>query len=119
MIDGVHAIIYTPQADEVRAFVRDILGWPGVDAGAGWPIFAMPPAELAIHPAEAWRHELYLLCDDLEAIIAVLAGKGVSLAEPVAERDWGRLTAIALPGGGRLGLYQPYHPRPVHGPGSA
>ena len=111
MITGLHTIIYSPQAEAVRAFVRDVLDPPAVDAGGGWLIFAMPPAELAVHPADAARSELYLMCDDIDATITELAGKGVRCA-PVTEERWGRLTAIPLPDGAEIGLYQPLHPLP-------
>lgn len=113
MITGVHAIVFTPAAEQVRAFFRDTLGLPNVDTGGGWLIFALPPAELAVHPAEAPRHEIYLMTDDLEASVARLAEHGVALARPIAELDWGRVTAIALPGGTELPLYQPTHPSPL------
>ncbi len=105
MISGVHAIIYSPAADEVRAFFRDTLGLPFVDAGDGWLIFALPPAELAVHPAEASHHAIYLLCDDLDATVAALQAKGVRLSEPITEQAWGRLAAIALPDGSEIALY--------------
>ena len=112
MISGVHAIVFSPAADEVRAFIRDTLDLPFVDAGDGWLIFALPPTELAVHPAEASRHEIYLLCDDLDTTVAALEAKGVRLAQPITEQSWGRLTAIALPDGSEIGIYQPTHPRP-------
>ena len=112
MISGVHAIVFSPAAEEVRAFFRDTLGLPSVDAGDSWLIFALPPAELAVHPAEASRHEIYLLCDDLDATVAALEAKGMRLAQPITEQAWGRMTALALPGGSEIGLYQPTHPRP-------
>ena len=112
MISGVHAIIYSPAADEVRAFFRDTLGLGHVDAGSGWLIFALPPAELAVHPADGSRHEIYLLCDDLDATVADLAAKGVPLARPITEQSWGRLTAVALPDGSEIAIYQPTHLRP-------
>jgi catechol 2,3-dioxygenase-like lactoylglutathione lyase family enzyme len=114
MISGVHAIVFSPAAEVVRAFFRDTLGLPYVDAGEGWLIFALPPAELAVHPADESRQEIYLLCDDLDATVAELATKGMGLARPICEQAWGRLTAIALPGGTEIALYQPTHPRPVH-----
>ena len=113
MISGVHAIVFSRAADEVRTFVRETLGLPFVDAGDGWLIFALPPAELAVHPAEASRHEIYLLCDDLEAMVAALEAKGIRLAQPITAQAWGRLTAIALPDASEIGLYQPSHPRPI------
>jgi predicted enzyme related to lactoylglutathione lyase len=113
MINGVHALIYSKQADDVRAFFRDVLGWQSVDAGGGWLIFAAPPAELAVHPAEESSHELYLMCDDLSRTVADLESKGVSLARPVTEEPWGRVTALELPGGSVLGLYEPSHPTAI------
>ena len=112
MITGLHAILYSPDADKVRAFLRDVLGLKSVDAGHGWLIFAAPPAELAAHPSEPGEkphHEFYLMCDDLQATIKDLADKGVQCSE-VTEARWGSSTAIHLPGGGELGLYQPKHP---------
>lgn len=111
MIDGIHAILYTPDADALRAFLRDVLELPSVDAGGGWPIFALPPAEVAAHPAEQPGVELYLMTSDLEATTAALQAKGIALG-PVTEQRWGVVTTIALPGGGELGLYEPRHPRP-------
>ena len=114
MITGVHAIIYSEEAQAAREFFRDVLGWDSSDAGNGWLIFALPPAELAVHPAAgADRHELYLMCDDLDTTIAELRGKGVEIVEEVAEQRWGRTTAIGIPGGGRIALYEPAHPSPL------
>ena len=112
MISGVHAIVFSPAAEAVRAFFRETLGFPFVDAGNGWLIFALPPAELAVHPAETSRHEVYLLCDDLDVTVAMLEAKGVRLAQPIIEQSWGRVTALALPDGSEIGLYQPAHLRP-------
>ena len=112
MITGLHAILYSPDADKVRAFLRDALGLKSVDAGHGWLIFAAPPAELAAHPTEGGekpRHELYLMCDDLKATMKELSAKGVTCSE-ITEARWGSITSIHLPGGGELGLYQPKHP---------
>lgn len=111
MITGLHTIIYSEKADEIRAFFRDVLQYPSSDAGGGWLIFAMPPAELAVHPAGESKHELYLMCDDVDATIADLAAKGVRCG-PVTDEGWGRLTTIQLPDGAELGLYQPLHPLP-------
>ena len=113
MITGMHALLYSRDADATRALVRDVLGFSSVDAGHGWLIFALPPAELGIHPVEEGvegRTELYLMCDHLESTITELRGKGVELARPVSDQGWGRVTAIRLPGGGELGLYEPRHP---------
>jgi catechol 2,3-dioxygenase-like lactoylglutathione lyase family enzyme len=116
VITGVHAIVYSRDAEADRAFFRDVLGWPYVDAGEGWLIFAQPPAELAVHPIEGPdRHEVYLLCDDVQATVAELAEKGVEFTEPVADRGFGLLTHLRLPGGGLLGLYEPRHASPLSG----
>jgi catechol 2,3-dioxygenase-like lactoylglutathione lyase family enzyme len=110
MIFGAHVIIFSKDAEADRAFFRDILNFKSVDAGHGWLIFALPPAEAAVHPAEDGpRHEFYLMCDDLEAEMAALKAKGVVLAK-VENARWGSVTKIALPGGGQVGLYQPKHP---------
>ncbi|WP_225769465.1 VOC family protein [Inquilinus sp. Marseille-Q2685] len=112
MLTGLHVVIYTRYAEADRAFFRDVLGLASVDAGDGWLIFAAPPAEIACHPAEANdRHEVFLMCDDLTAEISRLGKKGVDCA-PVSDEGWGLLSAIHLPGGGRLGLYEPRHPVP-------
>jgi predicted enzyme related to lactoylglutathione lyase len=113
MITGVHALIYSPDAERVRAFLRDVLGWPSVDAGGGWPIFAMPPSEIAVHPTHdngGAHQELYLMCEDVDATVAELAKRGVELARPIEQQPWGAATAIRLPGGGEIGLYEPRHP---------
>ena len=116
MINGVHGIIFSEDAEALRAFLADVLGFSSVDAGGGWLIFALPPAELAAHPAdEGGRHELYLMCDDIEKTIEELEAKGVEFSGPVSDQGFGRLTAIKLPGGGELGLYQPKHPTPPRG----
>jgi catechol 2,3-dioxygenase-like lactoylglutathione lyase family enzyme len=113
VINGAHTVIYTKDAERLRAFFRDVLELPSVDAGGGWLIFALPPAELAAHPSDATpRHELYLMCDDIEATTAELAAKGVDFSGPVSDAGFGLLTAIRLPGGGELGLYEPRHPVP-------
>lgn len=110
MISGVHAIIYSKQAEQLREFFRDILKYPSVDAGGGWSIFALPPAELAMHPAEDSYHELYLMCDDVHALTKTLQSKGIELAMPIADRGWGLVTRLKLPSGDQIGLYQPKHP---------
>jgi catechol 2,3-dioxygenase-like lactoylglutathione lyase family enzyme len=113
MITGIHALLYSKDADATRALFRDVLGFTAVDAGHGWLIFALPPAELGIHPegedGEA-HSELYLMCDDVDSTVAELRTKGVETVRPVSDQGWGRVTAIALPGGGELGLYEPRHP---------
>ena len=110
MISGAHVIVYSQDAEEDRAFFRDVLGFKSVDAGHGWLIFALPPAEAAFHPAEKnGLHELYFLCDDLKAEMDSLAKKGVKCSKVHQER-WGSITKVPLPGGGEIGLYQPKHP---------
>ena len=113
VITGVHAIVFSADAEKVRAFFADVLGLPSVDAGGGWLIFALPPAELAVHPAEGdGRHELYLMCDDIHATLAELRGKGVAVARDVSDQGWGLLAAIRLPDGTEFPIYQPRHPSP-------
>ena len=110
MISGAHVIVYSKDAEADRDFFRDVLGFASVDAGHGWLIFALPPAEAAVHPAENNnRHELYFMCDDLKAEISALHQKGVECSK-VQEERWGSITKIQLPGGGEVGLYQPKHP---------
>jgi predicted enzyme related to lactoylglutathione lyase len=109
-INAVHALIYSSKADEVRAFLRDVIGWPHVDDGQGWLIFAMPPAEVGVHPTDGpTTHELYLMCDDIEATMADLGAKGVEFTQPVSDQGWGLVTGIKLADGSTLGLYQPRH----------
>jgi catechol 2,3-dioxygenase-like lactoylglutathione lyase family enzyme len=109
MISGAHIVVYSKNAESDRAFFRDILGFKSVDAGHGWLIFALPPAEAAFHPSEDDVHELYFMCDDLKTEVASLAKKGVACSE-VEEARWGSITKIQLPSGGKVGLYQPRHP---------
>lgn len=108
MINGAHVIIYSPDAEADRAFIRDVLGFPGVDAGGGWLIFQLPPAEVAVHPAEGPSHELYLMCDDIEQTLAELTAKGVKVS-PTENMGWGIRAAVTLPGGSDLAIYQPRH----------
>ena len=110
MIFGAHVIVYSTDVAADRAFFSKVLGFSSVDSGGGWLIFALPPAEVAIHPAEVNdRHELFFMCADLKAEIAALGEKGVKCSE-VQEERWGSISRIRLPGGGDLGLYQPKHP---------
>ena len=110
MITGAHAIVFTREADDARAFFRDVLGFSSVDAGEGWLIFALPPAELGIHPVEeGGHHELYLICDDIEATMEELKAKGVEFTQPVSDQGWGLVTSMRIPGG-ELGIYEPRHP---------
>jgi hypothetical protein len=113
-IIGAHAIIYSKKPEADRAFLRDVIGFRSVDVGEGWLIFALPPAEVAIHPQPADHddgHELYLMVDDVEQFVSAMAARGVACT---AARDlrWGVLTDVTLPGGGKLGVYQPRHARP-------
>ena len=113
MIFGAHVIVYSKDATADRAFFQNVLGLSSVDAGHGWLIFALPPAEMAVHPAEedAWN-ELYFMCDDLKAEMRALAGRGVRCSE-MEEARWGSVTRVRLPGGGEVGLYEPKHPSPL------
>ena len=114
MITGLHAIVFSPEAEQVRTFFADILGLPSVDAGGGWLIFALPPAELAVHPAEGEsHHELYLMCDNIKATLAELRAKGVEVARDVSDQGWGLLAAIRLPDGSEFPVYEPRHPLPL------
>lgn len=109
MISGAHVIVYSKNAEADRAFFRDTLGFNSVDAGHGWLIFALPPAEAAFHPSEQnGLHELFFMCDDLKAEMTSLATKGVKCSD-VQEARWGSITKLQLPGGGEIGLYQPKH----------
>ncbi len=119
MITSTHAIIYAEDADKARAFLRDTLGLPFVDAHGGWLIFKLPPAELGIHPAgqpgdpssgaPSGHHELYLMCDDIEARVAELVAKGVEFTTPVENQGFGLIARLAVPGAGEIGLYEPRH----------
>jgi hypothetical protein len=109
MVFGAHLVVYSNDAEADRSFLAEMFDTPSVDAGGGWLILALPPAELAVHPAETPGTELYLMCDDLAAQIRTLAERGVHCSE-VEEARWGSVTKIGLPGGGQIGLYQPRHP---------
>lgn len=114
MITGVHAMMYSPKAEAVRAFFRDVLDFPAVDAGQGWLVFKAPPAEMACHPAEgdesSWA--MSLMCDDLETTLKDLTAKGVACA-PVADRGWGLVSSLKLPDGSDLMIYQPRYPTAI------
>jgi catechol 2,3-dioxygenase-like lactoylglutathione lyase family enzyme len=114
VITSTHAILYADDPEAARAFFRDVLALPNVDAHGGWLIFKLPPAELGIHPAvesvPSGRHELYLTCDDVRATAAELEAKGVEFTSPVSDEGFGLLTTLRVPGGGEIGLYQPKHP---------
>jgi catechol 2,3-dioxygenase-like lactoylglutathione lyase family enzyme len=113
VINGAHIVIYTKDPEADRAFFRDVLKFCSVDAGHGWLIFAMPPLEAAFHKSENNdQHELYLMCDDIAAILEDLNSKDVTVSD-VSERPWGRVATFMLPGGGRIGVYEPKHPSPL------
>ncbi len=119
MIYGAHALVYSRAPAEARALLEKVLGTTKVDAGEGWLIFALPPSEIAVHPTDgASRVDLYLMCQDIEKTILALREKGVKFSRPVHDESWGRVTAIAFPDGGELGLYQPRHASPVARPSS-
>ena len=114
MIIGVHAIVFSEDVAKTRRLFADVLELPSVDAGGGWLIFALPPAELAVHPADDGpRHELFLMCDDIHTTVEELQASGVELGEDISEQRWGLTTSLKLPGGGTLGLYEPRHPSPL------
>jgi predicted enzyme related to lactoylglutathione lyase len=114
VITGAHAIIFTKDAEAVRAFFRDVLELSSVDAGGGWLIFALPPAELAVHPTDdETRHELHLMCDDMHATVGDLQDKGVKFKRPITDVGWGLMTALELPDGRELAMYEPRRPRPL------
>ena len=112
IVSGAHMIVYSANADADRAFFRDVLGFPHVDVGQGWRIFALPASEIAIHPAQAsGEHEVYLMVDDVAAFVARMNGCGIGCTPP-QDQGWGVLTQLSLPGGGKLGIYEPRHARP-------
>lgn len=112
MITGAHTIVYSRKPEADRAFLRDVLDLKSVDAGDGWLIFALPPSELAVHPAARnGVHELYFLCADIRAFIKAMKAHGIACS-PVQRPGWGLLTHVRLPGGGRIGVYEPRHARP-------
>jgi hypothetical protein len=112
MLTGAHSIIYSTNPDADRAFLRDVLALPSVDVGHGWLIFGLPPAEVAIHPSEKNNvHELYFMCDDVQTFVTRMKAHAIE-CDAVQDEGWGLLTHITLPGGGKVGVYQPRHPRP-------
>ncbi len=112
MIIGSHSIIYSERPEADRAFFRDVLKFTHVDVGEGWLIFGLPPSEVAVHPSEENDvHEFYLMCDDVKAFIAEMKKHDID-CDPVENRGWGLITQVGLPGGGKLGVYQPRHARP-------
>ena len=114
MIGGVHTILFSRKAEAVRAFLRDVLELPFVDAGDGWLIFASPPGEIAVHPARGkGSHEMFLMCEDVAATLKKLKARGVRVAEPASDQGWGLLARIELPDGQTIGLYEPRHPTAI------
>jgi catechol 2,3-dioxygenase-like lactoylglutathione lyase family enzyme len=112
VINGSHVIVFSSDPEADRAFFADVLRQPSVDAGGGWLIFQLPPAELAVHPSGGTpNHELYFMCDDVEATMQELRDRGVQFTQDISEERWGRLTRFRLPGGGEVGMYEPRHPR--------
>ena len=113
MITGAHVVLYSTDPDADRAFLRDVLRLPNVDVGGGWLIFALPPSEVAVHPAdENAGHELYFLVDNLRSFITAMRKRNIHTSRVSAQR-WGRITQVTLPGGGKIGVYEPLHARPV------
>jgi hypothetical protein len=111
MITGAHAILFSTDPEADRVFLRDLLGTPSVDAGGGWLIMALPPAEIAVHPTEgSSRQEVYLMCDDIEATVHEVTANGATVAEGISDQGWGLLATVRLPSGAPLGVYQPRHP---------
>ncbi len=113
LANGAHAIIYSRDAERDRGFLRDVLQFPSVDVGGGWLIFALPPSEVAVHPAENNdRHELYLMTENVTAFVEEMTSRGIECAAPQS-MGWGVLTSVTLPGGGKLGVYEPRHAQPA------
>ncbi len=112
MIKGMHGMFFTPEAAAARAFIRERLGFPHVDAGEGWLIFDVPQAEFAVHPGSDTHHELSFWCDDIEQTVEELAAKGVSFRTPIEDQGWGLVATFELPGSSEVMLYQPKHRQP-------
>jgi hypothetical protein len=112
MITGAHSIIYSTNAEADRDFLRNVIGLPHVDVGHGWLIFGLPPSEVAVHPSDTnGKHELYFMCHDVEALVENMRSRSIETA-PIQDQGWGLVTEITLPGGGKLPIYEPRHPRP-------
>jgi catechol 2,3-dioxygenase-like lactoylglutathione lyase family enzyme len=111
MITGAHVMIFTKDEDADRAFLRDVLELPCIDSGGGWLIFRLPPTELGVHAGDNGFHQVYFVCDDVDAFAARMAATGVA-TDAIREQSWGRSTGVTLPGGGTLGIYEPRHARP-------
>ncbi len=118
VIAGAHTIIFAEDAQRAREFLRDVLGFEGVDAGDGWLIFALPPGEVAVHPGSGWgrgpgHHALFLMCHDIERTVEELERKGVDFVSAIEDESWGRIAHFRIPGAGEIGLYEPRHPSPL------
>ena len=113
VVTGVHTLVYTEEAEAVRAIFRDVFGWEHVDTGEGWLIFALPPAELGVHPGTAPGYEISLMCDDLSATMRELEAKGIEFVSPPEDRVYGMVTTMLLPGGVEMQLYEPSHPQAI------
>ena len=111
MINGAHILISSTNGDADRAFLKDILGLPHVDVGDGWLIFGLPPSEVAVHPGKNDEHELFFMCENMGAFADTLKAKGIECA-PAADQGWGVVSSFLLPGGGKINVYEPRHPRP-------
>jgi catechol 2,3-dioxygenase-like lactoylglutathione lyase family enzyme len=123
VITGAHLIAFAEDADAARTFFAEVLGFSSVDAGDGWLIFALPPAELAVHPGGGWAereggHRLFLICDEIERTVAELRAKGVEFTGEIVDEGWGLLVTLVVPGHGEIGLYEPRHPSPLEGIGT-
>src|SRR5438477_13032336 len=112
-ITGVHVLLYSPEAEALRATLRDVIGWRSVDAHDGWLIFKLPPAELGVHPGDAPQHEFTLMCDDLNSTIAELGEKGIEFRGEPRDQGFGIVTTMLLPGGVEVLLYEPKHNSPL------
>ncbi|GGV94541.1 hypothetical protein GCM10010230_07950 [Streptomyces narbonensis] len=111
MFNGAHVILYTQDAEADRDFLKDVLGFDHVDAGRGWLIFKLPPAEIAVHPTEGEpKHEVYLMCEDIAGTLTALEDRGAEISRPITDQGWGLLGAVRLPSGAELPLYEPRHP---------
>ncbi len=118
MIAGAHTIIFAEDAERARGFLRDVLGFEGVDAGDGWLIFRLPPGELAVHPGSGWgrgpgHHALFFMCQDIDETVQQLEAKGVEFVSQIEDEGWGRMARFLIPGAGEIGVYQPRHPSPL------
>ena len=112
-ITGAHMLFNSPEADALRETLKDVFEWDHVDAGGGWLIFKMPPAEIGVHPGDTPGHAISLMCDDLDATIEELTAKGIEFTGHIEEARFGRTTDMVLPGGVNVMLYEPHHPTAI------